>query len=46
MVLPSTDMRIPTAQDDIKLNNIDYGTSSVENVIWNIVNILLTKDCE
>ena len=44
MVLPSTDMRIPTAQDNIKWINIDYVTSSVENVIWNIVNILLTKD--
>ena len=44
MVLPSTDMRINTAQDDIKWINIHYVTSSVENVIRNNVNILLTKD--
>ena len=44
MVLPSTDMRIPTAQEDIKWINIDYVTFSVKNVIWNNVNILLTKD--
>ena len=43
MVLPSTDMMIPTAQDDITGNDIDYATSSVENVIWKNVNILLTK---
>ena len=44
MLLPSTDMRILTAQDDIKWINIDYVTFSVENTIWNNVNILSTKD--
>ena len=44
MLLPSTDVRILTAQDDIKWINIDYVTFSVENVISNNVNILLTKD--
>ena len=37
-------MKIPTAQDDINWNDIDYATSSIENVIWNNVNILLIKD--
>ena len=44
MLLPSTDMRILTAQDYIKWINIDYVTFSVENVIRNNVNILLIKD--